>query len=75
MDDFLLMILLIYSSLQIDLYKIHRLPALHPDLGVQLTYILEGQYLAISAHRPYVVIPTEHDIRVQMDTKRIPMHA
>ena len=39
MDDCLLVTLtipLIYRSLQIDLYKIENLPALHPDLGVQL---------------------------------------
>ena len=49
MDDFLLIILTIPltdQSLEMDLYKIYNLPALHPKLKVEFTYQLEGEYLA-----------------------------
>ena len=36
------------QSLEMDLYKIHNLPALHPKLKVEFTYQLEGEYLAIT---------------------------
>ena len=42
-DDILLIILtipLIDKSLQMDLYKVHNLPALHPELGVQFSYVI-----------------------------------
>ena len=45
MDDFLLIILTIPltdQSLEMDLYKIYNLPALHPELKVEFTYELEG---------------------------------
>ena len=51
MDDFLLIILtipLIDQSLEMDLYKVYNLPALHPKLKIEFTYQLEGEYLAIS---------------------------
>ena len=51
MDDFLLIILTIPltdQSLEMDLYKIYNLPALHPKLKVEFTYQLEGEYLAIT---------------------------
>ena len=41
MDDFPLLILtvpLVDQSLQMDLYKVHNLPALHPKLNIQFTY-------------------------------------
>ena len=72
MDDFLLLILttpLIDRSLQMDLYKLHNLPELHPDLGVQFTYVLEGQYLAISKHGLYAAVPTEYEIRFYVATE------
>ena len=53
MDGFLLVILaipLINMSLQIDVYNIHNLPALIQVLWLQFSYILKGQYLAISKH-------------------------
>ena len=45
MDDFLLIILTIPltdQSLEMDLYKIYNLPALHPKLKVEFMYQLEG---------------------------------
>ena len=61
MDDFLLIILTIPltdQSLEMDLYKIYNLPALHPKLKVEFTYQLEGEYLAITKNKLYAALPT-----------------
>ena len=62
MDDFLLLILtvpLVDQSLQMDLYKVHNLPALHHKLNIQFTYQLEGKYLAIGKLGLYAALPSE----------------
>ena len=59
MDDFLLIILTIPltdQSLEMDLYKIYNLPALHPKLKVEFTYQLEGEYLAITKNKLYAAL-------------------
>ena len=38
-------------------------------MGVQFSYFVEGQYLAISKHGLYVAIPTKHDITICMATE------
>ena len=71
MDDFLLIILtvpLMDKSLQMDLYKVHNLPALHPEYKIQFTYILEGKYLALGKHKLYAALPSENDIRICLTT-------
>ena len=77
LDDFLLVILtvpLVDQSLQMDVYKVHNLPALHPDLNIQFTYQLEGKYLAIGKHGLYAALPSESDIRICMTNFWRPMH-
>ena len=67
MDDFLLIILTIPltdQSLEMDLYKIYNLPALHPELKVEFTYELEGEYLAITKNKLYAALPTAREIRI-----------
>ena len=67
MKDFLMVILtipLIDTSLQMDLYKIHNLPTLYPELKVWFNYKLEGKYLAISKSGIYAALPAENDIVV-----------
>ena len=67
MDDFLLIILTIPltdQSLQMDLYKIYNLPAFHPELKVEFTYELEGEYLAITKNKLYAALPTAREIRI-----------
>ena len=67
MDDFLLIILTIPltgQSLEMDLYKIYNLPALHPKLKVEFTYQLEGEYLAITKNKLYATLPTAGEIRI-----------
>ena len=46
----LLTIPLIDKSLQMNMYRVHNLPALHTKLGVAAEYILEGDYLAVDEH-------------------------
>ena len=67
MDDFLLIILTIPltdQSLEMNLYKVYNLPALHPELKVEFTYELEGEYLAITKNRLYAALPTAREIRI-----------
>lgn len=66
-NGFLLVILTIPLcdvSLNLHLYKIHNLPSLHPDLKVEVNYVLEGHYLAVSKDKQYVALPTDREIQV-----------
>ena len=66
-DDFLLIILTIPltdQSLEMNLYKVYNLPALHPELKVEFTYELEGEYLAITKNKLYAALPTAREIRI-----------
>ena len=47
-----------------NVYRVHNLPTLHPELKVQFTYQLEGQYLAISKNGIYAALPAAEDIRI-----------
>ena len=40
----ILTIPLVDESLQMNLYKVHNLPLLHPDLEIEVIYDLEGEY-------------------------------
>ena len=67
MDDFLLIILTIPltdQSLEMNLYKVYNLPALHPELKVEFVYELEGEYLAITKSKLYAALPTAREIRI-----------
>ena len=55
---------LIDSSLDVNLYKVHNLPMLHPTLGVQVEYELEGESLAILIHGMYATVPHATDIKL-----------
>ena len=64
MENFLLVILTIPladQSLVMKLYKVHNMPALHPELHVQFEYQLEGEYLAITKDKQYAALPTARD--------------
>ena len=51
------------SSLDVNLYKIHNLPMLHPQYQIQVEYELEGAYFATPMHGMYAMIPKETDIK------------
>ena len=62
----ILMIPLIDSSLDVNLYKVHNLPVLHPPLQIQVEYELDGAYFATHMHGMYATIPKETDIKLCM---------
>ena len=67
MNNFLLIILIIpltNQSLEMNLYKVYNLSALHPKLKIEFTYQIEGEYLAISKSRLYAALPTAREIRI-----------
>ena len=47
-----------------NLYKTYNLHALHPELKVEFTYELEGEYLAITKNKLYAALPTAREIRI-----------
>ena len=66
-NNFLLIILTIpltNQSLEMDLYKVYNLPALHPKLEIEFTYQIEGEYLAVSKSGLYAALPTAREIRI-----------
>ena len=62
----ILMIPLIDMSLDVNLYKVHNLPMLHPQFQIQVEYELEGAYFATHMHGMYATIPKETDIKLCM---------
>ena len=58
MEGFMIVILsipLIDKSLQMDLYTVYSLLALHPELKVQFFYVLQEEYLP-SQHLTYMLL-------------------
>ena len=64
----ILTIPLIDQSLQVNLYKVHNLPMLHPTLNVHAQYELEGTYLAILMEGMFVMLPTALDVKLCLIT-------
>ena len=60
----ILTIPLIDSSLDVNLYKVHNLPMLHPQLQIQVVYELKGASSATHMHGMYATIPKETDIKL-----------
>ena len=50
------------SSLQMNVYQVHNLPAIHPDFNISATYELEGRYLAVGQDGHYLALPDESDL-------------
>ena len=71
LQDFLMLILtipLVDQSLQMNLYKVHNLPMLHPTLNVHAQYELEGTYLATLMEGMFVLLPTALDVKLCLVT-------
>ena len=64
----ILTIPLVDQSLQVNLYKIHNLPMLHPTLNVHAQYELEGTYLATLMEGMFVSLPTALDVKLCLVT-------
>ena len=71
LQDYLMLILtvpLVDQSLQMDLYKVHKLPMLHPVLNVHAQYELEGTYLATMMEGMFTSLPTALDVKLCLIT-------
>ena len=66
-EDVLTMLLtipLVDKSLEMNIYRVHNLPALQVKLGVAAEYILEGDYIAVDQHGLYVALPDEKEMQI-----------
>ena len=61
---------LVDQSLQMNLYKVHNLPMLHPTLNVHAQYELEGTYLTTLLEGMFVLLPTALDVKLCLVTNR-----
>ena len=64
-DDVLFIVMTIPlkdTSLQMNVYKVHNLPLVHPKLNVSVTYELEGRYLTIGHEGHYISLPEEGEL-------------
>ena len=56
------------QSLQVNLYKVHNLPMLHPTLNVHAQYKLKGSYLAMLMEGMFVLLHTALDVKLCLVT-------
>ena len=71
LQDYLMLILtipLVDQSLQMNLYKVHNLPVLHPILNVHAQYELEGTYLATMMDGMFISLLTALDVKLCLIT-------
>ena len=72
MIDKLLVILLtipiLDSNLELNIYRVHNLPAIPPGHKIATTYLLEGGYFAIGKHGVYTALPNEWSIQVCLES-------
>ena len=71
LQDYLMLILtvsLVDQSLQMNLYKVHILPMLHPTLNVHAQYEIEGFYLATLMEGMFISLPSAIDVKLCLIT-------
>ena len=71
LQDYLMLILtvpLVDQLLQMNLYKVHNLPMLHPTLNVHVQYELEGTYFATMMESMFISLPTALDVKLCLVT-------
>ena len=64
----LLTIPIIDSTLELNIYRVHNLPAIPPGYKIATTYLLEGDYFAIGKHGVYTALPNERSIQVCLES-------
>ena len=67
LQDYLMLILtvpLVDQLLQMNLYKVHNLPMLHPTLNVHAQYELEGVYLVTMMEDMFISLPTALHVKL-----------
>ena len=73
LQDYLMLILtipLVDQSLQMNLYKAHNLPMLHPTLKMHAQFEIEGTYLAIQMEGMFISLPSTLDVKLCLITSR-----
>ena len=73
LQDYLMSILtvpLVDQSLQMNLYKVHNLPMLHPTLNVHTQYELEGTYFMTLMEGMFISLPTALNVKLCLVTNR-----
>ena len=68
-DDVLFIVMTIPlkdTSLQMNVYKVHNLPLIHPKLNISVTYELEGKYLATGHEGHHVSLPEEGELTMYL---------
>ena len=71
LQDYLMLVLTgpcVDQSLQMNLYKVHNLPMLHPILNVHAQYELEGTYLTTLMEGMFISLPTALDVKLCLVT-------
>ena len=71
LQDYLMLILtvaLVDQSLQMNLYKVHNLPMMHPTLNVHAHYELEGTYFMTLMEGMLISLPTVLDVKLCLVT-------
>ena len=53
----LLTIPILDTTLELNIYQVHNLPAIPPGHQLAATYQLEGEYFAVGKHGVYVALP------------------
>ena len=64
----LLTILILDSTFERNIYRVHNLPAIPPGHKIATTYLLEGDYFAIGKHGVYAAMPNEWSIQVCLES-------
>ena len=64
----ILTILLVDQSLQVNLFKVHNLPMLHPTLNVHAQNKLKGTYLSTLMEGMFVSLPIALDVKLCLVT-------
>ena len=59
------------TSLQMNVYKVHNLPLVHPKLNISVTYELQGKYLAVGHEGHYISLPDEGDLAMCLLTRGV----
>ena len=67
MDNMLVILLtipILDTTLELNIYRVHNLPAIPPGHLLAATYQLEGEYFTVSKHGVYIALP-HHDMVVR----------
>ena len=67
LDKLLVVLLTIWltdQSLEMNIFKIHNLPLVHPEYHVSAKYKIEGDYVTVDKKGMYVALPGENSLQI-----------